>query len=75
LRLAERGAELTRPQTAGALDVVAAALASAGRFDQAVETAQRALALATAVHDAQAAGRIRGRLGLYEQHQPFRETR
>jgi Tfp pilus assembly protein PilF/mono/diheme cytochrome c family protein len=75
LRLAERGSELTRPETSAALEVFAAALASAGRFDQAVETAQRALALATAVHDDQAAGRIRDRLALYERHQPFREPR
>jgi tetratricopeptide (TPR) repeat protein/mono/diheme cytochrome c family protein len=75
LRLAERGAELTRPQTSAALDVLAATLASAGRFDQAVETAQRALALATAAANDQSAARIRDRLGLYQKHQPFRETR
>ena len=73
LRLAARGAELTRPETSAALDVLGAALASAGKFDQAVETAQRALTLATAVHDDQAAGRIRDRLGLYRQHQAFLE--
>jgi tetratricopeptide (TPR) repeat protein len=75
LRLAQRGAELTRPQTSAALDVFAAALASAGRFDQAVETAQRALALATAAANDQSADRIRDRLGLYRRHQPFREAR
>jgi Tfp pilus assembly protein PilF len=75
LRLAERGAALTRPQTSAALDVLAAALASAGRFDEALETAQRALALAAAVHDDQAAGRIRDRLSLYQRGQPFREGR
>jgi tetratricopeptide (TPR) repeat protein/mono/diheme cytochrome c family protein len=75
LRLASRGAELTRPQTSAALDVLAAALAAAGRFDQAVETAQRALALATAAADDQGAGRIRDRLGLYQQREAFRESR
>jgi Tfp pilus assembly protein PilF len=75
LRLAERGAALTRPQTSAALDVLAAALASAGRFDEAVETAQRALVLATAVRDDRAAGRIRDRLSLYQRGQPFREGR
>jgi tetratricopeptide (TPR) repeat protein len=75
LQLAERGAELTRPQTSAALDVLAAALASSGRFDQAMETAQHALALAIAVHDDQAAARIRDRLGMYQQHQPYRELR
>jgi hypothetical protein len=55
--------------------VLAATLASAGRFDQAVETAQRALALATAAANDQSAARIRDRLGLYQKHQPFREAR
>jgi hypothetical protein len=41
----------------------------------AVEAAQRALALTTAAADDQSAGRIRGRLSLYQQHQPFRELR
>ena len=48
MRLAERGAQLTRPQTSVVLDVLAASLAAAGRFDEAIATAEKALALAIA---------------------------
>jgi Tfp pilus assembly protein PilF/mono/diheme cytochrome c family protein len=71
VRLAERAAALTTPQTAGVLDVLAAALAAAGRFDRAVMVSEAALAL-TARDETTAAG-IRGRLQLYRQHQPYVE--
>lgn len=73
LQLAERGVKLMAPQTAAVLDVLAATLAAAGRFEQAVTTAQAALTLATAGHDEGAAARIRERLDLYRQHRPYRE--
>jgi len=72
LRLAERGAQLTRPQTSVVLDVLAASLASAGRFDEAIATAERALALASAARNDREASQIRGRLDLYRQRTPFR---
>ena len=73
LRLAQRGAQLTRPQTSVVLDVLAAALAAAGLFDQAVTTAESALALATAAKDDRAIRQIRPRLELYRQRTPFRQ--
>ena len=57
LRLAERGAQLTRPQTSVVLDVLAASLAAAGRFDEAIATAERAIALATAAKNDREAAR------------------
>ena len=72
LRLAERGAQLTRPQTSVVLDVLAASLAAAGRFDEAIATAERAIALATAAKNDREARQIRDRLELYRQRTPFR---
>jgi protein O-mannosyl-transferase len=74
VRLAERGVELTRPQTAIALDVLAAALADAGRFDEAVTTAERALALATTAKDERSIRDIGSRLDLYRRRMPYRVT-
>ena len=75
VRLAERAAQVTRPQTFAVLDVLAAALAAAGRFDEAVSSAQNALALATTAKDESATAQIRARLALYQKRQPFREAR
>ena len=72
LRLAERGAQLTRPQTSVVLDVLAASLADAGRFDEAITTAEKAIALATASKNDREAIQIRGRLDLYRRRTPFR---
>src|SRR5207247_1152397 len=46
IRLAERAAELTSHRDAGALDVLAAAYASANRFDEAVRVSREAMVLA-----------------------------
>jgi tetratricopeptide (TPR) repeat protein/mono/diheme cytochrome c family protein len=72
VRLAERSAQLTRPQTSVVLDVLAASLAAAGRFDEAATTAEKALALATAAKNDREAGQIRERLELYRRRTPFR---
>jgi Tfp pilus assembly protein PilF len=53
------------------LDTLAAAQAAAGRFDLAVETAQRALSLAEARGPKDYAERVARRLALYRAHQPF----
>ena len=74
VRLAERGVELTRPQTAVALDVLAAALADAGRLAEAVTTAERALALATTAKDERGMRDISSRLDLYRRRMPYRAT-
>jgi len=54
------------------LDVLAAAFAEKGDFGSAVATAKRAVALAEAEGDTQAARMYRGRLELYRNHRPYR---
>jgi tetratricopeptide (TPR) repeat protein len=70
VRLAERLVSIApRAET---LDTLAAAYASAGKFDQAKETAQRALEMLTD-RAAPTAKEIEGRLELYRQGTPYRE--
>ena len=66
IRLAERASELTGGRLPTILDTLAAAYAADGRFDQAVETARRALGIEV---DAS----IRGRLELYERGETYVE--
>lgn len=69
IRLAERAAELTGRRDAQTLDVLAAAYASAGLFERAVEVTGAALRLEPP--DPAAAG-LRERQELYKQHKPYR---
>jgi hypothetical protein len=55
------------------LDSLAAADAEAGRFEQAVGTAQEALRLATAGHQEALARQIEAKLRLFERHQPYHD--
>ncbi|MFH0980127.1 MAG: tetratricopeptide repeat protein [Planctomycetota bacterium] len=73
IRLAERAAGLTGGQEAAVLDTLAAAYASAGRFDRAVTTAQEASALAATAGDVELTATIRARLEHYRQRRPYRE--
>jgi spermidine synthase len=73
VRLAARAVEVTGGRDLAALDTLAAAYAEMGRFDQAVETARRALALAENRQPLAAA--IQARIALYEGKQPFRSRR
>ena len=57
------------------LDTLAAALAEAGRFDEAVEVARQALELARTASDERLAQSLTSRLQLYEAGQPYHETR
>lgn len=57
--------------SAGSLDTLAAAYAEAGRFDEAVATATRALELARAAKNQALAEKIASRLRLYQQQRPF----
>ena len=59
-------------QQPAALDVLAAAYASAGRFPDAVETAQKAEELAHTFPEL--ARQIQERLNLYRENRPYRET-
>ncbi len=71
VELALRACELTGRRDPGTLNTLAAAYAEAGRFHEAVETAQAALLLA--VGEDEVAG-IESRLALYRDAQPFRQA-
>ncbi|UCF33255.1 MAG: sulfatase-like hydrolase/transferase [Phycisphaerales bacterium] len=73
LRLAEQANLATDGGNAGVLDTLAAANAEVGRFDEAIETARRALALARQTQAEELAKKIESRLKMYERHQPFRD--
>jgi tetratricopeptide (TPR) repeat protein len=71
IALAERASELTGGQHPQALDTLAAALAAAGRFPEAVSMAHRAAQRARALGDETMAGEVEQRLALYALEQPF----
>ncbi len=71
---AEQANALTDGQQPFVLDVLAMAYAEAGRFDDARQTAAKALDLATAANLPGMASGIRQRLQLYQAGQPFREN-
>jgi len=72
--LAERAVGLLERPEPALLDTQAAAYAEAGRFDPAVETARRAIALARQAGATSLADAIQGRLDLYLAGKPFRES-
>ena len=74
VRLAEQACKLTGQQHPGYLDTLAAAYAEAGRLDEAIATAQKALALAQLGKQLDLASRIAGRLQLYQSGKAFRQT-
>ena len=55
-------------------DTLAAAYAEAGRFSEAVETARKALELATQQKEQSLAESIQKRIALYEAKTPFRDA-
>jgi spermidine synthase len=75
VRLGERAAELTGRRQPVILDTLAAAYAAAGDFERAAATAQEAASLAAAAGATALSGDIGGRLALYRQNKPYRETR
>jgi tetratricopeptide (TPR) repeat protein len=70
--LAERAVTLTGRRDLSALDALAAAYASANRFDEAVEVARNAIAQATLLGHSAVAAQFRERLALYEKRKPYR---
>jgi spermidine synthase len=76
--LAERACKLSGNWVATYLDTLAAAYAAAGRFDDAVGTAQKAVELARSGGQPGVAEKIEGRLRLYRAghacHQPANAT-
>jgi tetratricopeptide (TPR) repeat protein/mono/diheme cytochrome c family protein len=75
IQLATRAVVLTNKQDPGSLDALGAAYASAGRFDEAMTTAQAAIELLGARGADAAASEIAERFELYSRRQPFLDTR
>jgi len=73
VRLAQRACELTHYAEPLFLATLAAAYAEAGRFPDAVTTAEKAEQLATAAGSRELAGKIRQLLELYQAGKPFHE--
>ena len=71
VELARRANQLTGGGNPTVLDTLAAAYAEAGRFPEAVETAQRALRLAETQSNAALADTLRSQLKLYQADRPF----
>ena len=69
----ERACQLEDYKVSTVVDTLAAAYAEAGRFEQAIETAQRALRLAQDAGEEGLAKDIQGRLELYRAKRPWRE--
>ena len=67
IRLAERAVELTESSHAVPLTVFAAACAAAGRYDDAVAAAERALALAQQAGQSALARSLRGQIASYRR--------
>jgi tetratricopeptide (TPR) repeat protein len=74
VELAERACRLTEQKRAFILGTLAAAYAEAGRFTEAVATAETAIALAEKAGDQEVAAMNRKLLGLYRLGQPYRDT-
>lgn len=70
--LAERARSITRGEDAGVLDVLAAAYASQGQYDKAVNTAKEAVRVSTKLGDSDSTEWIEKRLRLYETHRAYR---
>jgi tetratricopeptide (TPR) repeat protein len=73
VRLAEIGAKATEPRLAIVLDRLAAAYAAAGRFEEAITTAEEALQLAQQRGQTGITQEIQSRLAKYRQQQPYRQ--
>jgi Tfp pilus assembly protein PilF/mono/diheme cytochrome c family protein len=73
--LAARAVALTHRQDPRSLDVLGAAYAAAGRFDQAVTTAQTAVDLLRARGSLSGATEVSERVELYRRHQAFVDAR
>ena len=70
---AEKLKSLAPPDSPLIWDTLAAAYAEAGRFDQAVEAATKAVSLARAAGNMELAGAIQKRLALYATSKPYHQ--
>jgi protein O-mannosyl-transferase len=74
VKYAGRACELTQYRITPFVGTLAAAYAEAGRYDDAIVTAEKACALAVKSGEADLLKRNRELLILYRAHQPYRET-
>jgi tetratricopeptide (TPR) repeat protein len=74
IRLAEKTCKLVKSPDAVLLDTLAAAYAAAGRFPQAINTAEAALRLAESSNQQKKAEEIKNRLSLYKESKPYIES-
>ena len=70
-----KAAQVSQNGNPAVLDTLAAAYAEAGRFDKAVETAQRALGLAGQQGDKKLEASLQTRLKSYQARKPWRDPR
>jgi tetratricopeptide (TPR) repeat protein len=73
IALADRAQALTHGQDAAILDTLSAAYAEAGRFRNAIEVEQQAIAIATQQGKSALAGTLKAHLARYESNAPLRE--
>jgi tetratricopeptide (TPR) repeat protein len=73
VELAQQAVQLSGGNSPEILDTLAAAYAEAGRYPEAVETAQRASDLSTAQNKKSLAEVIQNQLKLFETHSPYHE--
>ncbi|MHC4571623.1 MAG: tetratricopeptide repeat protein [Planctomycetota bacterium] len=73
VELAERACELTDYKQIEAMDTLAVAYSAAGRFPEAVQTAEKAIELALSAGEKNLADEIQKRLQLYNLGQPYRQ--
>ena len=73
IEAAGRACELTGNKDAEYLDTLAVTYAAAGRFEEAKETAKKALSIAKSSGRADLAGEIQERIKLYEAGKPYRQ--
>jgi tetratricopeptide (TPR) repeat protein len=71
--LARRGVEASQGKDEWMIDTLAAALAAAGNFDEAISTQQRAIELVRQKRNPSAEAEMQQRLQLYRAGRPFRE--
>ncbi|MCE9553583.1 MAG: tetratricopeptide repeat protein [Planctomycetes bacterium] len=73
VRVSEAVCKLTNRDNPAHLDTLAVALAEAGRFEDAVRTAEEALALADKKNDSEVASEVRTHLEIFKRRTPFHE--
>jgi tetratricopeptide (TPR) repeat protein/Tol biopolymer transport system component len=73
VRLAEHAVQLTGGRDPAALDTLAAAYAEAGRFADAIATAQKGIDAATGPNQSRRRAGLAARLSLYQSGKPYRD--